>query len=267
MFSTKFPLSGVSRAVRMVTTTAPEAEMAPIEQAKKRAAYACGEKYVHSGCRLGVGSGSTVKYLVEYLKQGYQNGQLKDIICVPTSFLTKQWLIESGLPVSDLDSHPELDVCIDGADEVDGQFTCIKGGGACLAQEKIVQTAAKHFYVIADYLKDSKHLGDRYPAVPIEVLPPASQPLLLSIPRAEGGSCQLRQATKKCGPVVTDNGNFIIDWQFEKNVSGRDWLAIQQRLANTPGIVETGLFIGCVDAVFFAYSDGSVKEIVNAKKH
>lgn len=82
---------------------------------------------------------------------------------------TKQWLIEAGLPVSDLDQHPELDVCIDGADEVDSQFTCIKGGGGCLAQEKIVQNASKHFYVIADYLKDSKHLGDRYPVVPIEV--------------------------------------------------------------------------------------------------
>ncbi|CAI2347620.1 unnamed protein product [Caenorhabditis sp. 36 PRJEB53466] len=256
-------LPGIVRTVRMVTTTGQEAELAPIEQAKKTAAYACGEKYVSSGCRLGVGSGSTVKYLVEYLKQAFQTGNLRDIVCVPTSFSTKQWLIEAGLPVSDLDAHPELDVCIDGADEVDGQFTCIKGGGGCLAQEKIVQTAAKHFYVIADYLKDSKHLGERYPVVPIEILPAAAQPLLRSIPRSEGGSCQLRQAVKKCGPIVTDNGNFIIDWQFEKNVHGRDWRSVQSRLANTPGIVETGLFIDVVDAVFFAYSDGSVKEIVN----
>ncbi|CAB3403131.1 unnamed protein product [Caenorhabditis bovis] len=249
----------------MGVTAAPEPESSPIEQAKKKAAYACAEKYVHSNCRLGVGSGSTVKYLVEYLKQKTIVGAITNLICVPTSFQTKQWLIESGLNVSDLDSTPVLDVCIDGADEVDSQFTCIKGGGGCLAQEKIVQNAASHFYVIADYLKDSVNLGDRYQNIPIEVLPIAAQPLLRSIPQKYGGSAQLRMAVRKCGPVVTDNGNFIIDWNFEKKTP-RNWHEIQLQLANTPGIVETGLFIDVVDAVFFAYSDGSVKEINNPKK-
>ncbi|CAI5445760.1 unnamed protein product [Caenorhabditis angaria] len=250
----------------MVTTTSHDSNLTPIEQAKKLAAFACAEKHVHNGCRLGVGSGSTVKYLVEYLKNAYTSGKLTNIVCIPTSFLTKQWLINAGLPTSDLDSYPELDVCIDGADEVDAQYTCIKGGGGCLAQEKIVQNASKHFYVIADHLKDSQKLGDRYNFIPIEVLPFAAQPLLRSIPAKFGGTAQLRDAVKKCGPIVTDNGNFIIDWSFEKNVENRNWQDVQIKLANTPGIVETGLFIGVTDAVFFAYPDGSVKELVNTAR-
>ncbi|KIH61212.1 ribose 5-phosphate isomerase A, partial [Ancylostoma duodenale] len=126
----------------MVSST----ELSPIEKAKRQAAYTCAEKNIASGCRLGVGSGSTVKYLVEYLEASVKSGKLQNITCVPTSFLTKKWLLDAGLPVTDLDGTPELDVCIDGADEVDAHFTCIKGGGGCLAREKIVQNAAKKFF-------------------------------------------------------------------------------------------------------------------------
>ncbi|KAL6727654.1 hypothetical protein Aduo_009512 [Ancylostoma duodenale] len=246
---------------RMVSST----ELSPIEKAKRQAAYTCAEKNIASGCRLGVGSGSTVKYLVEYLEASVKSGKLQNITCVPTSFLTKKWLLDAGLPVTDLDGTPELDVCIDGADEVDAHFTCIKGGGGCLAREKIVQNAAKKFFVIADSSKESVNLGEHYNHIPIEVLPFAASSVMRSLPRTEGGTVQLRMATKKCGPVITDNNNYIIDWAFEKN-KPRDWKEIQLRLANTPGIVETGLFIGVVDKVYFAYPDGSVKELEAKKK-
>ncbi|EPB72212.1 ribose 5-phosphate isomerase A [Ancylostoma ceylanicum] len=237
---------------RMVSST----ELSPIEKAKRQAAYTCAEKNITNGCRLGVGSGSTVKYLVEYLEVSVKSGKLQNIVCVPTSFLTKKWLLDAGLPVTDLDGTPELDVCIDGADEVvDSHFTCIKGGGGCLAREKIVQHAAKKFFVIADSSKESVNLGEHYNHIPIEVLPFAASSVMRSLPRTEGGTVQLRMATKKCGPVITDNNNYIIDWAFEKN-KPRDWKEIQLRLANTPGIVETGLFIGVVDKVYFAYPDG-----------
>ncbi|GMT18913.1 hypothetical protein PFISCL1PPCAC_10210, partial [Pristionchus fissidentatus] len=245
---------------RMVST-----ELSPIEKAKRDAAYACAQKHVQPGCKLGVGSGSTVKYLVEYLEQAYKSGSLNDIICVPTSFMTKKWLVDSGLPVSDLDSTPVLDVCIDGADEVDVDLTCIKGGGGCLAREKIVQHASKKFLVIADHTKEAVSLGDRYQFLPIEVLPFASTPVTLEIPRLFGGSAGLRMAVKKAGPVITDNGSYIIDWVFPKQ-KNLDWKAIQATLADTPGIVDTGLFIDVVDEVFFAYADGSVKTISKGEK-
>ncbi|GMS88523.1 hypothetical protein PENTCL1PPCAC_10698, partial [Pristionchus entomophagus] len=100
------------------------------------------QNHVYPGCKLGVGSGSTVKYLVEYLEHAYQAGSLRDLICVPSSFMSKKWLIDSGLPVSDLDAIPVLDVCIDGADAVDADGTCIKGGCG-LTREKILLESAR----------------------------------------------------------------------------------------------------------------------------
>ncbi|KAK5979670.1 Ribose 5-phosphate isomerase A, partial [Trichostrongylus colubriformis] len=215
---------------KMVSST----DMSPLDKAKKLAAFTCGEKNITSGCRLGVGSGSTVKYLVDYLEGAVKSGKLQNITCVPTSFLTKKWLLDAGLTVSDLDATPELDVCIDGADEIDSNFTCIKGGGGCLAREKIVQHAAHKFFVIADNSKESVNLGDHYGHIPIEVLPFAAPSILRSLPRTEGGTAQMRMASNKCGPVLTDNNNYIIDWAFEKN-KPRDWKEVQVRLALTPG--------------------------------
>ncbi|VDM61527.1 unnamed protein product [Angiostrongylus costaricensis] len=206
----------------MVSST----ELSPLERAKRQAAYVCAEKNITSGCRLGVGSGSTVKYLVEYLESAVKSGKLQNI--------TKKWLLDAGLFITDLDGTPELDICIDGADEVDSNFNCIKGGGGCLAREKIVQHAAQKFFVIADSSKESVNLGEHYNHIPIEVLPFAVSSVLRSLPRLEGGSAQLRMAVKKCGPVLTDNNNYIIDWAFEKNKT-RNWQEVQMRLANTPG--------------------------------
>ncbi|KAJ1373785.1 ribose 5-phosphate isomerase [Parelaphostrongylus tenuis] len=208
---------------------------------------------------------SICRYLVEYLESAVKSGKLQNIVCVPTSFLTKKWLLDAGLSVTDLDATPELDICIDGADEIDSDFNCIKGGGGCLAREKIVQHAAHKFFVIADSSKESAILGEHFSYIPIEVLPFAASCVLRTLPRLEGGSAQLRMATKKCGPVLTDNNNYIIDWTFEKNKT-RNWQEIQMKLANTPGIVETGLFLGVVDKVYFAYPDGAVKELEACKK-
>ncbi|MFH4980670.1 hypothetical protein AB6A40_007379 [Gnathostoma spinigerum] len=230
---------------------------ATLENAKRAAAFAAGENHVFSGCRLGVGSGSTVKYLVEFLADRTKKGVLKNIVCVPTSFLTRKWLLDAGLQLTTLEQTPELDVCIDGADEVDAELNCIKGGGGCLTQEKIVQTCAKHFFVIADIGKDSKVLGEKFHHLPIEVVPSAYVPVMRWIQNREGGECVLRMAVKKCGPVITDNNNYIIDWNFPKDKS-HDWAALHQRLVNLPGVVESGLFVGVAEKVYFATPDGSI---------
>ncbi|VDM37508.1 unnamed protein product [Toxocara canis] len=233
-----------------------------LESAKRAAAFAAGERHVFSGCRLGVGSGSTARYLVEFLENSVKTGKLKDIVCVPTSFLTRKWLLDAGLSVTNLEQQPELDVCIDGADEVDANLNLIKGGGGCLTQEKIVQTSAKHFFVIADSSKQSTVLGEKFLSIPIEVVPTAYVPVMKWIKQQEGGECVLRMAQKKCGPVITDNNNYVLDWNFPKGkfANTTDLAALHQRLVKLPGVVETGLFVGVAEKVYFATPDGTIIE-------
>lgn len=234
-----------------------------MEGAKRAAAFAAGKHHITSGCKLGVGSGSTVKYLVEYLSESIKNGSLKNIICVPTSFLTRKWLLDAGCTVSNLEQTPELDVCIDGADEVDAQLNCIKGGGGCLTQEKIVQTSAKQFFVIADIGKRSKLLGDKYVSIPIEVVPLGYVPVMNWIRKQEGGECVLRMAERKCGPVITDNNNYVLDWKFPKGkyVDTASLAVLHTRLVNIPGVVETGLFVNVAEKAYFATPEGAVIEV------
>ncbi|XP_026007402.1 ribose-5-phosphate isomerase isoform X3 [Astatotilapia calliptera] len=169
----------------------------------------------------------------------------------------RQLILQHGLTLSDLDRHPELDVAIDGADEVDKDLTLIKGGGGCLTQEKIVASCAKHFVVIADYRKDSKALGQQWKkGVPVEVIPMAHVPVSRTIAKRFGGEANLRMAVSKAGPVVTDNSNFILDWKFEH---AQNWKEVNTAIKMIPGVVETGLFVGMAERAYFGMEDGSVQ--------
>ncbi|KAK3573865.1 hypothetical protein QTP86_032864 [Hemibagrus guttatus] len=205
---------------------------------------------------VGVGSGSTIVYAVDRLTERVRQEKL-NIVCIPTSFQARQLILQHGLSLSDLDRHPDLDVAIDGADEVDDSLTLIKGGGGCLTQEKIVAGCAKHFIVIADYRKDSKTLGQQWKkGVPVEVVPMAYVPVSRAITRRFGGEAVLRMAVSKAGPVVTDNSNFILDWKFEH---AQNWKEVNTAIKMIPGVVETGLFVGMAERVYFGMEDGSVK--------
>ncbi|GCC19949.1 ribose-5-phosphate isomerase [Chiloscyllium punctatum] len=225
------------------------------EEAKKKAGYMAVDNHVQNNQALGIGSGSTIVYAVDRIAKRVQDENLK-IVCVPTSFQARQLILQHQLTLSDLDRHPELDVAIDGADEVDCDLNLIKGGGGCLTQEKIVAGCAKRFIVVADYRKDSKSLGEKWKkGVPIEVIPMAYVPVTKAIAAKFGGEAELRMAISKAGPVVTDNGNFILDWKFN-NVS--DWRKLNVGIKMIPGVVETGLFIGMAERVYFGLEDGSV---------
>jgi len=154
----------------------------------------------------------------------------------------------------------QLNVVIDGADEVDGRLTLIKGGGACLTQEKILASCAQTFVVIADYRKQSEVLGQQWKkGVPVEVIPSAYRVVQDKIQGQLGGKCVLRMSgTSKAGPVVTDNGNFILDWQFEK--APADWKTVETALNMIPGVVENGLFVDMACKAYFGMSDGTVAE-------
>ncbi|CAG2120927.1 unnamed protein product, partial [Medioppia subpectinata] len=188
-----------------------------------------------------------------------------DVICVPTSFQSKQLIRDNGLRLSDLEECPQLDVTIDGADEVDVEsLVLIKGGGAALTQEKIVASASKELIIVADYTKESLDLGQKWTkGLPIEVIPMAYKVVIDKIEKSFKGTAVLRMAKAKAGPVVTDNGNFIIDWIFPAKVGNekRDikyWSELNTNIKMITGVVETGLFIGMTSRVYFGQNDGSV---------
>nr|CAG4652029.1 EOG090X0ACL [Triops cancriformis] len=236
--------------------------MSQVEEAKRLAAYKAVDAHVRKSGVIGIGSGSTVVYAVERLAQRVKEEDL-DLICIPSSFQAKQLIIENNLRLGDLDMHHELEVCIDGADEADENLTLIKGGGACLTQEKIVASCAKEFVVIADYRKASEKLGQNWQkGIPIEVIPAAYKTVQRRIIDRIAGEVQLRMSgSSKAGPVVTDNGNFILDWRFPTDREF-DWRQIEIDLNMIPGVVENGLFVNMAQKAYFGMEDGSVMESV-----
>lgn len=204
---------------------------------------------------LGIGSGSTIVHAVQRIAERVKQENL-NLICIPTSFQARQLILQHGLTLSDLDRHPEIDLAIDGADEVDADLNLIKGGGGCLTQEKIVAGNASRFIVIADFRKDSKNLGDQWhKGIPIEVIPMAYVPVSRTVTQKFGGVIELRMAVNKAGPVVTDNGNFILDWKFDRV---HKWSEVNTAITMIPGVVDTGLFINMAERVYFGMQDGSV---------
>uniref|UniRef100_A0A452IVE8 Ribose-5-phosphate isomerase n=1 Tax=Gopherus agassizii TaxID=38772 RepID=A0A452IVE8_9SAUR len=202
------------------------------EEAKRVAAWAAVDNHAKNNQVLGIGSGSTIVPVVHRLAERVKQENL-NIVCIPTSFQARQLILQNGLSLSDLDRHPELDVAIDGADEVDSDLSLIKGGGGCLTQEKIVAGYAKCFVVVADYRKNSKNLGDQWKkGIPIEVIPMAYVPVIRAVTRKFGGVAELRMAVRKAGPVVTDNGNFILDWKFDKV---HKWNEVNTAIKMIPG--------------------------------
>uniref|UniRef100_A0A3P9B2X5 ribose-5-phosphate isomerase n=1 Tax=Maylandia zebra TaxID=106582 RepID=A0A3P9B2X5_9CICH len=226
------------------------------EEAKKLAAYAAVDNHIQVQQVLLPSTNGPCVLSLSLLAERVRQEKL-NIVCVPTSFQARQLILQHGLTLSDLDRHPELDVAIDGADEVDKDLTLIKGGGGCLTQEKIVAGCAKHFVVIADYRKDSKALGQQWKkGVPVEVIPMAHVPVSRTIAKRFGGEANLRMAVSKAGPVVTDNSNFILDWKFEH---AQNWKEVNTAIKMIPGVVETGLFVGMAERAYFGMEDGSVQ--------
>ncbi|KAL3265824.1 hypothetical protein HHI36_010020 [Cryptolaemus montrouzieri] len=228
-----------------------------LESAKKVASIKAVDAFLKSNSVIGIGSGSTIVYAVERIAELVKNHHWK-IQCVPTSFQAKQLIHKYDLPLTDLEANPELDLCIDGADEVDDNLNLIKGGGGCLLQEKIVASCAKTLVIVADYTKNSTYLGEQYKkGIPIEVVPMCYLPIIKKIQENFGGTVTLRMAQSKAGPVITDNGNFIIDW-FVLDPKF-NWEKLNTELLLMPGVVETGLFINMAFKAYFGLPDGSVK--------
>ena len=202
-------------------------------------------KEVEDGMILGLGSGSTAALMIKSLAQQIRSGKLKNIKGVPTSFQAEFLALELNIPLIDLASVPQIDLAIDGADEVDPDFQLIKGGGACHVREKLVASKANKLLIVVDETKLVQNLNQVFP-LPVEVLPSAWKQVKDMISEMSGVS-NLRMARKKAGPVVTDQGNLILDVLFDAGI--KDPKDLEMRINNIPGVLENGLFVDLTDKV------------------
>ena len=208
--------------------------------------------HVRDGARLGIGTGSTAEEFVRLLAEKVAAGM--KVIGVPTSERTAALCRELGVPLSTLDETPELDLTIDGADEIDPQLSLIKGGGGALLREKIVAAASRQMIVIADQSKMVETLG-RFP-LPIEVNRfglKATGLAIAAVARELDLSGPLTLRMTNDAPFVTDGGHFILDASFGRIPDPR---ALSNGLFAVPGVVEHGLFLGLAQAAIIASADG-----------
>jgi ribose 5-phosphate isomerase A len=197
---------------------------------------------------VGLGTGSTVEYFLpklgELIKEGFS------IVGIPTSHRTKKLAESYGIPLSTLTEHPEIDVTIDGADEVDSRLNLIKGAGGALTREKIVAYSSKREVIVIDETKLVHQLGT-YAPVPIEVIPFGWHPTKLLI--EDRFSCDVELRKEEDKPYTSDNMNYILDCEF-KGIEDPE--EMERRLKEIPGVVETGLFIDIADIVLVGTREG-----------
>lgn len=270
---------------RMSTTAEEQAKL--VETSKRQAAYQAVKDYLlPEYTRIGIGSGSTVVYVVEAIA-ALGPAVTSKMAFYPTGSQSEELIEAAGLTlqyISKLPAGQQLDVAFDGADEVDDELNLIKGGGACLWQEKIVAASAKQFVCVADFRKLSPRLGTAWKkGIPIEVLPMAAPRVLDELQRMGSQGPRIRPGLPgKAGAIVTDNGLWIIDAPFaplllsKDNETGRSsdgvWTvdALADGLIKIPGVAEIGLFYGKNGlqvasgaqkpvAAYFGMADGSVE--------
>ena len=225
-----------------------KANFEPVQEAKRKAALEA-VKHVKDGFIVGLGSGSTAAFAIEALGERMKREKLR-VMGIPTSYQAFLLAVECGIPITTLDEHPEIDVTIDGADQITPELNLIKGMGAALAREKIVAASSKLNIIIADQQKKVKVLGENNQSVPIEVLPFAISLVKRKI-IAAGGKPVLREGKGKLGPVITDNGNAILDANFGEIAKPGE---LDAKLKMIPGVVETGFFVGLTDVGYIGTS-------------
>jgi ribose 5-phosphate isomerase A len=222
--------------------------MTPQDEFKRKAAsFAVG--FLESGMVVGLGTGSTTQFALERLGELIRTGRLRGIVGIPSSVRTETAAREAGIPLTDLETHPLIDVTIDGADEVDPELNLIKGGGGALLREKVLAQATRRNIIIVDESKLAPRLGTKW-ALPVEVIPfaRASEERFM---RSMGAAVTLR--AKDGRPVTTDQGNLLLDAAFGPMENP---VAIAQQLNGRAGIVEHGLFLGLARDVIVAGKEG-----------
>ena len=216
------------------------------------------QKLIFCGMKIGLGTGSTAMPAVRRLAERIKDGTLTDIRAVPTSFQTMIACEELGIPVYSMNSKEiggHLDLAIDGADEINPSKQLIKGGGGALLIEKIIAYNADRFIIVADQTKEVDSIGTVF-AVPIEIVEEARVTVEHELEKL-GASCVIRQGVRKAGPVITDNGNLILDALWKKAPNAAQ---MEDEINKIVGVVENGFFCKKIPVVFVAHEDGTVTE-------
>lgn len=228
-------------------------ELDDVEKAKRNAAVEAA-KHVKDGLVVGLGSGSTAAYAIEEIGRKMNRERIR-VLGVPTSHQAFMLALRNAIPITTLEEHPVLDLTIDGADQVDKELNLIKGMGGALTREKIVACASKQNVTVADESKRAKVLGENGQPVPVEVLPFAL-PLVEHELRKMGGKPALRESNGKVGPIITDNGSFILDVDFGLIHRPAE---LASNVKAISGVVETGLFVGMTNIVYLGKTSGVEK--------
>lgn len=215
----------------------------PVKTMKQEVGRAAANR-VKSDSVVGLGSGSTAAYAIEYIGDRLAKGEIKNVVGVPTSFQSEVLAKQFNIPLVTLDAIDHIDVAIDGADEVDPDKNLIKGGGAAHTREKVVDKLADEFIVVVDEGKLVDKLGSTF-LLPVEVIPMAVAPVMRSLAKL-GGKPELRMGVKKAGPVVTDQGNLVIDVKFDHITNPAE---MEKEINNLPGVLENGIFVGVADII------------------
>lgn len=244
-------------------SAAPAPELSQDELKRVAAHHAV--DLVESGMVVGLGTGSTAAHFLDRLGDLIRRGILRDIVGIPTSKKTEVHARAVGIPLSDLDSHPVVDLSIDGADEVDRHLNLVKGRGGSLLREKMIEGASKRFVVIVDESKLVNLLGGSGLAVPVEIIPFCWKFTMGKLRRlfdgVPGFDLRLRTTSgDEMTPSVTDNLNYVIDLFFENGITC-DLHEISDAILKTVGVVEHGMFLGMTTSVIIAGKDGSVTVI------
>ena len=231
--------------------------MSDLQNQMKQAVAEAAVEQFRDGMVVGLGSGSTAALMIKGLGQRLASGQLQDIVGVTTSFQGEVLAAELGVPLRSLNAVDRIDLAIDGADEVDPAFQLIKGGGACHVQEKLVAARAERFVVVVDSTKlvDRLNLGF---LLPVEVLPGAWRQIQQQL-SAMGGTAELRMANRKAGPIVTDQGNLVLDVRFDGGIA--DPVDLERSVNNIPGVLENGLFVNLADEVLVGEVNNGVASV------
>ncbi|MGO9644214.1 MAG: ribose 5-phosphate isomerase A [Candidatus Bathyarchaeia archaeon] len=221
-----------------------------IEDAKHRAVLKALEP-IKTGWIIGLGSGSTMSYAVKELTR-LRRARHIEVVVVPTSYQIESLAIAHGLVIKSINEVGTIDYAIDGADQVqEGSLNVIKGGGGAMLREKIIDSAAQTLAIVVHAPKLSKYLGGNQ-TVPVEVLPFAHKYVQSRIVKL-GGRAKLRESASKVGPVITDNGNFLLDADFGRI---QNPTLLERHLKAIPGLLETGLFLNMVDKVYVGLNNG-----------
>ncbi|EOA86941.1 ribose-5-phosphate isomerase rki1 [Exserohilum turcicum] len=257
-----------------------------VEAAKRAAAQKAVENHFNpSATHVGIGSGTTIVYVVEAIKERSTN---PNILFVPTGFQSRQLVINAGLTAISFDSLPDhvmLDVAFDGADEVDADLNCIKGGGACLFQEKLVAERAKQFVCVADYRKRQDRLLTNWPTIPIEVAPLSQLKVAAALRMLGSTGPKLRTTLlEKSGPLKTDQDFYILDAPFPPLLTTADMKAgkgkgdgsdgtwevnnLSRAIKELTGVLEVGIFSGLngIEAQALREVDQSTKAVRGGQK-